>query len=79
MDGVYGSALISYNVGISACEKGGQWQRALVLLGEMWEEMLEPNVLTYDAGIRAYEKGGQLQRAQPFFGRMWETARRGWG
>ncbi|CAK0891373.1 unnamed protein product [Prorocentrum cordatum] len=33
----------SYNAGISACEKGDQWRRALALLGEMREAILEPN------------------------------------
>ena len=47
MDGVHGSALVSYNAGISACEKGEQWQRALALLSEMWEVKLEPNVVFY--------------------------------
>ena len=29
----------------SACRKGGQWQLALLLLSEMWEAKLEPNVI----------------------------------
>ena len=37
--------VISYSAGISACEKGEQWQRALALLREMWEATLEPNVV----------------------------------
>ncbi|CAK0840714.1 unnamed protein product [Prorocentrum cordatum] len=36
--------VISYNSGISACEKGEQWQCALSLLGEMWSIKLEPDV-----------------------------------
>ncbi|CAK0881598.1 unnamed protein product, partial [Prorocentrum cordatum] len=55
--------LISYNAGISACEKGEQWQRALTLLSEMREAKLEPNVISYSAGISACEKGEQWQRA----------------
>ena len=45
MDGVHGSALVSYSAGISACEKGEQWQRALALLSEMWAAKLEPGVV----------------------------------
>ncbi|CAK0852609.1 unnamed protein product, partial [Prorocentrum cordatum] len=55
--------LISYSVGISACEKGEQWQRALALLSEMKEVKLEPNDFSYSAGVTACEKGGQWQQA----------------
>ena len=59
MDVVHGSALVSYNAGVSTCEKGKQWQRALALLSEMREAKLEPNVITYSSCIVACEKGGQ--------------------
>ncbi|CAK0872581.1 unnamed protein product, partial [Prorocentrum cordatum] len=36
--------VVSYSAGVSACEKGQQWQRALALLSEMWEAKLEPDV-----------------------------------
>ncbi|CAK0837724.1 unnamed protein product, partial [Prorocentrum cordatum] len=52
-------ARLSYSAGISACEKGEQWQRALALLSEMRKAKLEPNVISYRAGISAYEKGEQ--------------------
>ena len=45
MDGVHGSALVSYNAGISACEKGGQWQQSLSLLSEMRDAKMEPDVI----------------------------------
>ena len=57
VDGVHGSALVSYSAGISACEKGEQWQRALALLGEMWESNMVPDEIIYNAGISACEKG----------------------
>ena len=44
---VHGSALVSYNAGISACEKGGQWPEALSLLREMGELKVEPSVISY--------------------------------
>ncbi|CAK0847312.1 unnamed protein product [Prorocentrum cordatum] len=34
---------LTYNAGISACEKGEQWKQALALLGEMREAKLHPN------------------------------------
>ncbi|CAK0881698.1 unnamed protein product [Prorocentrum cordatum] len=37
--------MITYSAGISACEKGEQWQRALALLSEMWAAELKPNVI----------------------------------
>ncbi|CAK0820506.1 unnamed protein product [Prorocentrum cordatum] len=38
--------VVSYNAGISACEKGGQWQRALALLSEIGEARIKPTVIT---------------------------------
>ena len=63
MDGVHGSALVSYNGGISACEKGEQWQRALSLLSEMWEAKLEPGVIspTWPAEARAGRESCQVR------------------
>ena len=67
MDVVHGFALVSYNAGISACEKDGQWPAALSLLREIEDVKLEPNVITYSAGISACEKGGQWPEAQSLF------------
>ncbi|CAK0894342.1 unnamed protein product, partial [Prorocentrum cordatum] len=69
MDLIHRFITVSYNAGISACEKGGQWQRALSLLSEMWQAKLEPNVISYNAGISAWEEGGQWQRALAL---LWE-------
>ncbi|CAK0843472.1 unnamed protein product [Prorocentrum cordatum] len=65
--------LVSYNAGISACEKGEQWQRALALVGEMWEAKLEPDVISYSAGISACENGQQWQLALSLLSQMVET------
>eukprot|EP00959_Pyramimonas_sp_CCMP1952_P365572 7656432-Pyramimonas_sp.AAC.1 len=46
VDVVHGSALVSYNAGISACEKGAQWQPALSLLSDMRAAKLEPTVIS---------------------------------
>ncbi|CAK0843729.1 unnamed protein product [Prorocentrum cordatum] len=59
VDGVHGSALVSYNAGISACEKGMQWQRALSLISEMWEAKVVPEAISFSAGIRACDRAGQ--------------------
>jgi pentatricopeptide repeat protein len=55
--------VITYNAAISACEKGGQWEKALQLLEEMQAKGVEPDVITYSATISACEKGGQWEKA----------------
>ncbi|CAK0865090.1 unnamed protein product [Prorocentrum cordatum] len=70
--GAVGSQL-SYSAGISACEKGVQWQRALVLISDMREAKLEADVVSYNAGISACEKGGQWQRALALLSEIWEA------
>ncbi|CAK0865253.1 unnamed protein product [Prorocentrum cordatum] len=64
---------ISYNAGISACEKGEQWQRAMLLLIEMREAKLQPDVTSYSAGISACEKGIQWQKALSLLSEMREV------
>ncbi|CAK0880212.1 unnamed protein product [Prorocentrum cordatum] len=66
-------AQLSYSAGISACEKGNQWQRALALLNEAREAKLELAVISYNAGVRACERGGQWQRALALLGEMQEA------
>ncbi len=51
--------VISYSAATSACEKGGQWQRALELLEGMSRRALRPDVISYSAAMSACEKGGQ--------------------
>ena len=45
-DLTHGYTLVIYNAGISACQKGEQWQRALTLLSETSEAKLEPDVIS---------------------------------
>ncbi|CAK0832934.1 unnamed protein product [Prorocentrum cordatum] len=65
--------VISCNAGISACEKGEQWQRALTLLSEMREAKVEPDAVSCNAGISACEKGEQWQRALALLSEMREV------
>ncbi|CAK0845406.1 unnamed protein product [Prorocentrum cordatum] len=67
------TTLVCYSSGISACQKGEQWQRAVALLSEMLEAQIEPNVI-YNAVISACEKGRQWQRAQSLIREMWEAS-----
>ena len=73
MDLIHGSTLVSYNAGISACEKGGQWPEALSLLREMDQVKLEPNVISYNAGVSACEKGKQWPEALSLLREMEEV------
>eukprot|EP00959_Pyramimonas_sp_CCMP1952_P059349 1239472-Pyramimonas_sp.AAC.1 len=47
------SNVISYGAGITACEKGRQWQHAVSLLHDMWNAMLGTRAISYNAGIGA--------------------------
>ena len=50
----------TFNAAISACAKGGEWQKALDLVDELKQQRgLEPDVITYTAAISACAKGGQ--------------------
>ncbi|CAK0890906.1 unnamed protein product [Prorocentrum cordatum] len=53
----------SYSAGISACEKGEQWQQALSLLSEMSERKVDLDVVSCSACVSACEKGGQWEHA----------------
>ncbi|CAK0841584.1 unnamed protein product [Prorocentrum cordatum] len=70
---------LSYNAGISACEKGEQWQRgqqwqrALGLLSEMRQVRVEPTFISYNAGISSCEKCKQWQRALGLLSEMREV------
>ncbi|CAK0904771.1 unnamed protein product [Prorocentrum cordatum] len=65
--------IISYNSGISACEKDDNWQHALLLLSEMREAKVGPDVVSYSAGVGACEKGNQWQKALSLLSEMREA------
>ena len=53
--------VIGFNAAISACEKGGQWQRALSLFDDMCKAGVSMDVISFNAAISAFEKRGQWQ------------------
>jgi pentatricopeptide repeat protein len=65
---------ITYSALISACEKSGQWQKAVEIFGWMSMRRIEPNVYTYSALISACEKGGQWELAIEVFDEMRQAA-----
>ncbi|CAK0879377.1 unnamed protein product [Prorocentrum cordatum] len=67
------SNVVSYNAGISAGEKGRQWQLSLALLREMRESKLVPDVISYSSGASACEKAERWQLALLLLGEMREA------
>jgi len=61
---------ITYTAAISACGKGGQWKKALELLGQMDAAGVARNTITYNAAISACGKGGQWKKALELLGQM---------
>ena len=46
--------IISYSAAISACEKGGQWEKPLELLKSMEVRGVEPDAISYNAAMSAF-------------------------
>ena len=61
------SDVISFSASISACGKGGQWQRASFLFDDMRRAVMLVDVISFSAAISAREKDGQWQRAFTVF------------
>ena len=61
---------IMYCAAISACEKGGQWQRALQLMEDVQAEGIPAGAITYSAAISACENGRRWQQALHLMGNM---------
>ena len=62
--------VITYSAVISACEKGGQWEKALEVFASMDSNGVSPNDITYCAVISACEKGRQWEKALEIFASM---------
>ena len=62
--------IITYSAAISSCEKGGQWQWALLLFKDLLCKKLEGNRITYTSTISACEKGQRWQWALHFMAEL---------
>ncbi|CAD17344.2 putative type III effector protein with ppr repeats [Ralstonia pseudosolanacearum GMI1000] len=67
--------VVTYSAAISACEKAGRMDEALVLLNELKaigsdDPMMRPNVVTYSAAISACEKAGRADHAVALLGEL---------
>ena len=56
--------VISFSAAISACEKGGQWERALSLLEDIKSRGVEPDVISFSAAISACEQCDEMAKAK---------------
>eukprot|EP00975_Prorocentrum_lima_P013923 2959038-Prorocentrum_lima.AAC.1 len=54
---------ITYSAAISACEKGGEWEKAVELLASMEHAKVEADEITYNAAISACENGSKWEKA----------------
>ena len=47
--------VISFNVAVLACRKGGQWDGALSLFGRMCVEGMQPDVISFNVAVSVWE------------------------
>ena len=75
--------VITCNAAISACEKCGQWEKALELFNSMEGRGLKPGVITFSACIDALHTAAQFEearflmlkaRSRDFFPLAWRSA-----
>ena len=63
---------ISYHTALSACEKAGQWDVALDILGQMGETPKDK--ITYSAAISACKRGEQWALPSRLLGQTWDIS-----
>ncbi|CAE7553013.1 unnamed protein product [Symbiodinium natans] len=62
--------VVTYTAVVSACEKAGEWEKALGVLGRMVAARVQGDVVVYNAVISAHAKGAQWQRGLLLLARM---------
>jgi pentatricopeptide repeat domain-containing protein 1 len=55
--------VISYTSAITACDRCGEWQQALLLLQRMTAAAVQPNAITYTAVMSALARKGRYYEA----------------
>ena len=55
---------------MSACEKGGKWEKTLQLFSGLAESHVELDIIKFSAAISAFEKGGECENAWQLFSVM---------
>lgn len=72
--------IISYNSTISACEKGGRWEVACMLLNQMASVQMLADVISFNSAFLACYQCGQWQSAMDILYLMaWCGCRDGMG
>ena len=61
---------ISFNAGISSCEKGGHWRHAIALFELMCHAQVPVDVITFNSIISSCDKGKQTQHALAIYETM---------
>eukprot|EP00439_Symbiodinium_sp_Y106_P073702 s287_g13.t4 len=61
---------IAWNAAITACETGGEWQRAVLLLSQMRPARVSPDIVSFNATLSACKKGSDWQLALGLLRRM---------
>ncbi|OLP84937.1 Pentatricopeptide repeat-containing protein, chloroplastic [Symbiodinium microadriaticum] len=61
---------IAWNAAITACETGGEWQRAVLLLSQMQLARVSPGIVSFNATLSACKKGSDWQLALGLLRRM---------
>ena len=61
---------ISFNAGISSCEKGGHWRHAIALFELMCHAQVPLDVITFNSIISSCDKGKQTQHALAIYETM---------
>jgi pentatricopeptide repeat domain-containing protein 1 len=62
--------LLCVNSAITACARGGEWQRAFALLASLPARGLKADLYTLNGAIAACAKGGRADDALDLLGRM---------
>jgi pentatricopeptide repeat protein len=56
----------TFSAAMSACEKGGQWEKALQLFHSMEDRGVKPDVITFSACIEALHAASRFEEAVDF-------------
>ena len=56
--------VVAFSAVILACEKAGEWERALLLFEAVKSRGIQPDAICFGAAVKACAKGRQWERAE---------------
>ena len=56
--------MVAFSAVILACEKAGEWERALLLFEAVKSRGIQPDEICFGAAVKACAKGRQWERAE---------------